>query len=45
MSFPPFLPGNKVSQKQIDATNVTILLKTVWLQKEKLPILFKYWGK
>lgn len=45
MCFPPFLPGNKISQKQIDATNVTILLKTVWLQNKKLLILFKHWKK
>lgn len=41
MSFPSFLSGNKVSQKKkIDAINVTILLKTIWVQKKKLPILF-----
>lgn len=36
MSFPSFLPGNKVSQKKIiDATNVTILLNSL-RPKEKV---------
>lgn len=34
MCFPPSLPGNKISQKQIGVTNVTLPLKTVWLNKK-----------